>query len=109
VEGQSPQNGAHFDTSISDPTTVFDVEVNLDERSRGFRWFFSFYVTFAADTIDGPAANAILLLDEPGLYLHIQSQKDLLTQWEKDFSNQIIYTTHSPLWFPYNISTVSAL
>ena len=35
-------DSAHFDTLISDPTTTFDVEVNLDERSRGFRWLFSF-------------------------------------------------------------------
>jgi len=93
-------DGAHFDTLISDPTTAFDVEVNLDERSRGFRWFFSFYITFSADTNGGAAKNAILLLDEPGLYLHIQSQKDLLAHWENDFENQIVYTTHSPFMIP---------
>lgn len=93
-------DGAHFDTLISDPTTTFDVEVNLDERSRGFRWFFSFYITFSADTDGGAAKNAVLLLDEPGLYLHIQSQKDLLTHWDKDFDNQIVYTTHSPFMIP---------
>jgi AAA ATPase-like protein len=93
-------DGAHFDTLISDPTTTFDVEVNLDERSRGFRWFFSFYITFSADTDGGAAKNAILLLDEPGLYLHIQSQKDLLTHWDRDFDNQIVYTTHSPFMIP---------
>lgn len=93
-------DGAHFDTLISDPTNTFDVEVNLDERSRGFRWFFSFYITFSADTDGGAAKNAILLLDEPGLYLHIQSQKDLLAHWERDFDNQIVYTTHSPFMIP---------
>lgn len=90
----------HFNTFISDPNSTYDVEVNLDERSRGFRWFFSFYITFAADTDGGRAKNAILLLDEPGLYLHIQSQKDLLAHWEKDFDNQILYTTHSPFMVP---------
>ncbi|HEV3305916.1 MAG TPA: AAA family ATPase [Candidatus Sulfotelmatobacter sp.] len=93
-------DAAHFDTLISDPTSTFDVEVNLDERSRGFRWFFSFYITFSADTDGGAAKDAILLLDEPGLYLHIQSQKDLLAHWEKDFDNQIVYTTHSPFMIP---------
>jgi len=76
------------------------VEVNLDDRSRGFKWFFSFYVTFAADTQGGSAANAILLLDEPGLYLHARSQGDLLSHFENDFKNQIIYTTHSPFMVP---------
>ncbi|MES2260965.1 MAG: AAA family ATPase [Pseudomonadota bacterium] len=92
---------AHFlDTLISDPTTVYDVEVNLNDRSRGLQWFFSFYITFAADTKGGNAENAILLLDEPGLYLHAKSQSDLLMHLEKDFPNQILFTTHSPFMVP---------
>ncbi|WP_246658505.1 AAA family ATPase [Mesorhizobium sp. GR13] len=90
----------HFDTLVSDPNSVYDVEVNLDERSRGFQWFFAFYVVFAADTEDGDADGAILLLDEPGLYLHARSQGDLLRHLEDDFSNQIVYTTHSPFMVP---------
>ena len=91
----------HFDTLVSNPAAeVYDVEVNLNERSRGFKWFFSFYVTFAADTAGGEAENAILLLDEPGLFLHAVAQRDLLEHFAKDFSNQIIYTTHSPFMVP---------
>jgi len=90
----------HFDTLVSDPNSVYDVEVNLDERSRGFQWFFAFYVVFAADTDDGDADGAILLLDEPGLYLHARSQGDLLRHLEDDFSNQIVFTTHSPFMVP---------
>jgi predicted ATPase len=90
----------HFETLISDPTQVYDIEVNLDERSRGFRWFFSFYITFSADTNGGAAQDAILLLDEPGLFLHIESQKDLQAHFEQDFANQILYTTHSPFMLP---------
>jgi hypothetical protein len=90
----------HFDTLISDPNAVYDVEVNLDERSRGFQWFFAFYIVFAADTDGGNADNAVLLLDEPGLYLHAKSQGDLLKHLEDDFANQIIYTTHSPFMVP---------
>jgi predicted ATPase len=86
----------HLDTFISDPNSVYDVEVNLDERSRGLKWFFSFYITFSADTKGGDAQNAVLLLDEPGLYLHALSQGDLLHHLAADFENQIIYTTHSP-------------
>lgn len=89
-----------FETLISDPTSVYDVEVNLDERSRGFQWFFAFYIVFAADTDDGGAHGAILLLDEPGLYLHARSQADLLRHLEDDFANQIVYTTHSPFMVP---------
>jgi len=90
----------HLDTLISDPNETYDVEVNLDERSRGFRWFFSFYIAFAADTAGGEAEDAILLLDEPGLFLHALSQADLLRHFDDDFENQIIYTTHSPFMVP---------
>lgn len=100
-------DASHFDTYVSDPNATFDVEVNLNERSRGFKWFLSFYITFAADTVGGDAENAILLLDEPGLYLHAKSQSDLLQHFEKDFANQIIYTTHSPFMVPtHNLDAV---
>ncbi len=90
----------HLDTFVSDPNSVYDVEVNLDERSRGLKWFFSFYIAFAADTKGGTAEHAILLLDEPGLFLHALSQADLLRHLSADFDNQIIYTTHSPFMVP---------
>lgn len=93
-------DGAHLETLISDPNNTYDVEVNLDERSRGFRWFFSFYVTFSADTDGGDAEGAIILLDEPGLFLHATSQDDLLQHLRDDFQNQIVYTTHSPFMVP---------
>lgn len=90
----------HLDTFISDPNSDYDVEVNLNERSRGLKWFFSFYIAFAADTKGGASEKAILLLDEPGLYLHALSQGDLLRHFSVDFKNQIIYTTHSPFMVP---------
>jgi hypothetical protein len=94
-------DGDHLETYVSDPNALYDVEVNLDERSRGLRWFFSFYIAFAADTAGGLADNAILLLDEPGLFLHALSQQDLQNHFEVDFpGNQIIYTTHSPFMVP---------
>lgn len=90
----------HFDTIISDPNLFYPVDVNLDERSRGFKWFFSFYMTFAADTAGGYAEDAVLLLDEPGLFLHAMAQRDLLDHFKNDFENQILYTTHSPFMIP---------
>ncbi len=90
----------HLDTFVADPNSLYDVEVTLDERSRGLKWFFSFYITFSADTQGGSADKAVLLLDEPGLYLHALSQADLLRHFATDFKNQIIYTTHSPFMVP---------
>lgn len=103
-------DGDFFDTYVSDSSHSYDVEVNLDERSRGFKWFFSFYISFVADTKGGSAENAIILLDEPGLYLHAKSQTDLLSHLSNDFINQIIYTTHSPFLVPLkNISAVKTV
>ena len=99
-------------TFISDPEVDSKVEINLNDRSRGFKWFFSFYITFAADTKGGDAENAILLLDEPGLHLHAKAQRDLLNHFENDFKNQILYTTHSPFMVPIHrldiVRTVNA-
>ncbi|WP_104087761.1 ATP-dependent endonuclease [Cryobacterium sp. N19] len=72
------------------------VEIELDQRSEGFRWLVSFFVVFrsqAEDALEG----AILLLDEPGLSLHALKQQE----FRKTISllgedNQIIYSTHSP-------------
>ena len=72
------------------------VEIELDQRSEGFRWLVSFFVVFrsqAEDDLEG----AILLLDEPGLSLHALKQQE----FRKTISllgenNQIIYSTHSP-------------
>ncbi|MCG7495202.1 AAA family ATPase [Thalassobius sp. Cn5-15] len=93
-------DGNHLETMVSEVTDNYDVEVNLDERSRGFQWFFGFYMIFSADTQGGEKDGAILLLDEPGLYLHAKSQGDLLRHLENDFKNQILYTTHSPFMVP---------
>ncbi len=93
-------DGNHLETYVSDSTKNYDVDINLDERSRGFQWFFGFYMIFSADTQGGDKDGAILLLDEPGLYLHAKSQGDLLRHLEDDFENQILYTTHSPFMVP---------
>jgi hypothetical protein len=70
--------------------------VDFQERSGGFQWFFSFYLTFLVES--GKAhQGAILLLDEPGLHLHITAQQRLLSFFQTvSKKNQIIYSTHSP-------------
>jgi energy-coupling factor transporter ATP-binding protein EcfA2 len=64
-------------------------------RSRGLKWQLGFYVNFSAET-GGDLAGAILLLDEPGLHLHIKQQPKLLALFD-DIArggNQIVYSTH---------------
>ena len=70
--------------------------IPFEERSHGLRWFFSFYLVFLAEA-EKSHKRAILLLDEPGLYLHPALQARLLKLFETiSKSNQLIYTTHLP-------------
>jgi len=65
-------------------------------RSKGFQWFLSFYVNFTAGS-KNELRNAILLLDDPGVYLHPLGQEDLKRTLEQlSASNQLILATHSP-------------
>lgn len=68
----------------------------FDERSSGFRWFFSFLTAFSRYEFDD--TPVIILLDEPALGLHARAQKDFLRFIEERLSKrcQVIYTTHSP-------------
>ena len=88
-------DGDYFRVWIADDRRP-DVEIELEARSRGFQWFFSFYLVFLVESEAGHK-NAILLLDEPGLHLHPTAQQELVAFLEKlSEKNQIAYTTHSP-------------
>lgn len=70
--------------------------IRLEERSRGFQWFFSFDLMLMHET-RGTLKNCVILLDEPGLHLHPQAQRDLLERLESYAEgNTLIYTTHLP-------------
>ena len=65
----------------------------FDERSSGFRWFFSFLAAFSAYR-DDPEKKVIILLDEPALGLHARAQKDFLRYVDEQLSptRQVIYS-----------------
>jgi predicted ATP-dependent endonuclease of OLD family len=66
------------------------------QRSRGVRWFLSFYLELKASATLSERP-IVLLVDEPGVSLHARAQEDVLKVFEdiKD-KIQVIYTTHSP-------------
>ena len=88
------------------------VELQLEEKSRGYQWFFSFYAIFNAES-EQRHKDAIILLDEPALFLHPKGQSDFIKTIlpELAIKNQILYTTHSPfmvdLTKPRSIHTVT--
>jgi len=66
------------------------------QRSRGVRWFLSFYLELKA-AAKNQNISRIILIDEPGLSLHARAQEDVLKVFEDlKESMQIIYCTHSP-------------
>jgi hypothetical protein len=66
----------------------------MKQRSKGFQWFVSFFSRLQGENL----GDCIVLIDEPGLYLHGKAQKDLLAELERasDKVPQVIFSTHSP-------------
>lgn len=91
-EGMS--EGTNFWAHVEN--TLHRASTPLGTRSRGFVWFFSFLAYY--QKLRRENQNLILLLDEPGLFLHARAQEDLLQYFDLELKNdhQLIYTTHSP-------------
>ena len=87
-------DGMQFWTFVKAPGDK--AQIKLEERSRGFQWFFSFDAKLLHET-GGILKDCVLLLDEPGLHLHASAQRDLLTRLEEYAEgNVMIYTSHLP-------------
>ena len=86
-------DGNNLIVFVTDDVGAFDPP---SRRSKGFQWFLSFYINFTAGSKD-ELRNAILLLDDPGVYLHPLGQEDLKKTLEQlSTSNQLVLVTHSP-------------
>lgn len=65
------------------------------QRSQGRRWHLAFYIKVTARSHEG--LKNIILIDEPGLYLHANAQTEVLSHLEELATRrQIFYSTHSP-------------
>lgn len=85
-------DGGYLIIDIGDPNTYGAVST----RSRGFLFFLSFILKFK-ECHDGDFNDLIILIDEPGMFLHPKGQKNLLKYLESLAEhNQVVYTTHSP-------------
>ncbi|MEI6949892.1 AAA family ATPase [Paraflavisolibacter sp. H34] len=93
-------DGNHFRIWVSDEKRPEEIE--LESRSRGLQWFFSFFLVFLVESQD-EHTGCILLLDEPGVTLHPIAQEDLI-KFFKSLSqdSQVVYTTHSPFLIDSN-------
>ena len=93
-------DGQHFFTFVKDDLDL--ALIRLEERSKGFQWFFSFDLMFMHES-EGTFEGCVVLLDEPGLHLHPDAQKDLLRRLEHYAKgNTLLYTTHLPFMIDLN-------
>lgn len=66
-----------------------------DKRSKGKQWHLAFYIRVSARASED--VPNIMLIDEPGLYLHAKAQRDVLNKLEAlSEDTEIIFSTHSP-------------
>jgi predicted ATPase len=87
-------DGDYFRVWVSDDLDPSEIE--LDQRSQGMQYFFSFFIVFLVES-KGAHRNSILLLDEPGLHMHGTAQAKIVEFLEKlSKDNQTLYSTHSP-------------
>lgn len=70
--------------------------MSISERSNGLRWYFGLFIELMM--MDYQSKDVLYLLDEPGVFLHVNAQKELLTLFDQlcDNNGQLIYTTHLP-------------
>lgn len=68
-----------------------------EQRSQGMRWYISFYLQLRAYSKNGERPQ-VIVMDEPGQFLHASAQEDLLRLFEAEANQNvnIVYTTHSP-------------
>ena len=71
----------------------YPYEPNL--RSKGRQWHLAFYIKVSARAKED--VPNIILIDEPGLFLHAKAQEDILKKIEDSANKvQLIFSTHSP-------------
>src|SRR3989344_6066637 len=64
-------------------------------RSKGRQWHLAFYIKVSARANEN--IPNIILIDEPGLFLHAKAQEDILGKLEDSAKAvQLIFSTHSP-------------
>ena len=74
-----------------------EVVFPVNMRSKGFQWFFNFFIKMKYNWkhTDDEDYGSIILLDEPGVYLHTTFQSELVKVLRDLSKNNIIfYTTH---------------
>lgn len=90
-------NGSTMSIYIQDKKAASDeygYSFRLSQRSTGLGWYLNFYIALKGEDLKN---GDIILIDEPGMYLHPKAQQEMREiLCDESKNNQIIYTTHSP-------------
>jgi len=101
LECELKNYGSEVEGKAGNPYLMFwvregDERLYPSQRSRGTRWFLSFFLQLMAEKQQSPGAN-VFLLDEPATYLHPAAQSDVIRLIEKIAEESpVVYSTHSP-------------
>lgn len=78
---------------VIEPEKASKYENKIENKSDGLRWFIAFYTKLNVIK----SKNVIILLDEPGMYLHAKACNEMLKIFD-DISkeSQIMLATHNP-------------
>lgn len=85
----------------------YDRRIAPSDRSDGFQWYLSFYSALLSEV--SATDPTVVLLDNPGLELHADGQRDIKRFLEEKLpgTTQVIYVTHSPAMIDtYNLEQV---
>lgn len=78
---------------VTEPGKASFIENKIENKSDGLRWFIAFYTKLTVTKSE----NIIILLDEPGMYLHAKACSEMTEIFEEiSKESQILMATHNP-------------
>lgn len=104
VEGERVENGAPIKTEEHDLKVKFQIRdgtrrFDVNDRSLGFRWFFSFmlFTQFRVARSESGQPPLLFLFDEPASNLHAAAQQKLIESFPEiaQSGHVLAYSTHS--------------
>jgi len=96
LEENITENELHFVVTEYDENNEPIRSISPEDRSTGFTWFLSYFITLKYLKQMNNEKSLILLLDDPAVYLHEIGKKDFLKVLNEltEDGITVIYTTH---------------
>ena len=93
IELQFSPDGDSITMDVVEPEKASNQDNKIENKSDGLKWFIAFYVKLQVTKSE----NIIILLDEPGMYLHAKACSEMLKIFDDIAKeSQIFLATHNP-------------